>query len=520
MWFMHPSNQPLPMVEMTRNIPFTGEHQLSVSSFRAGSDSHAMGSQNRFMNIASTPVNFTPFAVESSRMNTSSHQHTNNTLEDDFTSSPMFQKTMDLVTEDLTDKENYQFQKLVAAITVGNMHSTEEEQEMQKEVEDELFNINNKWKERLFGWMPWGWEDTFKKSTIFTSFSIMIIICLYATGLGSFLILQQRISLCENNFGNLETMSQKDICKGQAENCKMGGDFINFKRYVEYRLAAYFLLSVPFLYMPFMSIMEITHTAKKVWERLGLLQNANANSEEKDSLLKVDASRKDTFDKFSYKKPGFICWASCYTLTHLSATGHEKMLLRLFFFFHVFLGGFSITFDAFLMQMSIPQDSPCDKLQKSLDKISDFFKFTIQQAASYNFAMGIVFFILTLFYIVNQWGNTTHTRMIKKSQQKAKQNKVNKRTRQHRKQLDEVLGEYKKNERVAKEQRDEIEEQRRETQMKENVLAAHQAAKREMQEEIQRTAGMYAGRGFSNIGDDSRLGAGYSNRSFSLNGSA
>ena len=297
-------------------------------------------------------------------------------------------------------------------LLTGGVYDEEKFHEISNHLKEDLFDIDNKIEDRIFGWMPWGWGDSCKNSSynFLPCTSLLILVALYVVGMGSFLLTSQRISICEQELVPLS--STNFTCKGLAATCAVSGTFSNFKVYIEYRLAAFIMLLVPFLYIPYMTIMEISFTAKKLWETMGIRHSVDSGGnqtkfEEFENTLRK--SRRDTISKGGYRGDAYLAMETTkHTLLNLSSSGHEKMLLTLFLIFHIIWGGFSIALDGSAMFMNMADNAPCGKLQKALNELSSEPKFNIQDAAKYKLGLGCFFFVLTLIFMFYQWGVTMH----------------------------------------------------------------------------------------------------------------
>jgi hypothetical protein len=307
-------------------------------------------------------------------------------------------------------------------LLTGGVYDENKFHEISNHLKEDLFDIDNKIEDRIFGWMPWGWGDSCKNSSynFLPCTSLLILIGLYVVGMGSFLLTSQRISICEQELVPRSNMNLS--CKELATSCAVSGSFSNFKVYVEYRIAAFIMLLVPFLYIPYMTIMEISFTAKKLWETMGIRHSIDSGGHQtkfekfENTLHK---SRRDTIEKGGYKGDAYLAMETTkHTLLNLSSSGHEQMLLLLFLVFHIVWGGFSIALDASAMFMNMDHNAPCGRLQKALNELSSAPKFNIQDAAKYNFGLGIIFFVLTLIFMFYQWGVTMHRVAFKRKEKK------------------------------------------------------------------------------------------------------
>jgi hypothetical protein len=307
-------------------------------------------------------------------------------------------------------------------LLTGGVYDEEKFHEISNHLKEDLFDIDNKIEDRIFGWMPWGWGDSCKNSSynFLPCTSFVILIGLYVVGMGSFLLTSQRISICEQELVPLSSPTL--ACKDLATTCQVSGTFSNFKLYVEFRVVAFIMLLVPFLYIPYMTIMEISFTAKKLWETMGIRHSVDSGGhqtkfEEFENTL--HKSRRDTITKGGYQGDAYLAMETTkHTLLNLSSSGHEKMLLTLFLIFHIVWGGFSIALDGSAMFMNMADNAPCGKLQKALNELSSAPKFNIQDAAKYNLVLGCFFFALTFIFMFYQWGVTMHRVAFKRKEKK------------------------------------------------------------------------------------------------------
>ena len=283
---------------------------------------------------------------------------------------------------------------------------------IEAQFEKELFYMSYRLDDRLFGWMPQSLYEKHQNSCYAAPISITFMIIVYCVGLASFVLQSQRIIVCEQNLIKIGS-PRNYSCKGFAENCNLGGgNFINYKAYVQYRLASYILLLIPFFYIPYMTIVDMTLVARTVWEKINpdifkKFQNNNVKefNRNKKEVYKTVHDRDTTFAENKYYTSNTL-WES---FTTLSPVGHEITLLVLFLVFHVILGGFSIAFDTMMAMTDITQKgSPCYQINDAMSDISDIFTFRLNEAGKYNLSVGSITFILTLYYMYSQLGNTLH----------------------------------------------------------------------------------------------------------------
>jgi hypothetical protein len=288
-----------------------------------------------------------------------------------------------------------------------------EESAIEAQFEKELFNMSYRLDDRIFGWMPWGMDDFNKNNFLAATCSICTLIIFYGAGLTSFILQNQRITVCEQG---LVIPPQNYSCRGMAAECLLaGGQFINYKAYVQYRLAAYILLIVPFLYIPYMTVVDMTLVAKKVWEKINPEVFNKFNTSKSREMqqgktterVKVTLDRKGTWEergsRLNFTHQTII--ESCCDMTPVQ---NEYMLLFLFTVFHIILGGFSIAFDSMMAITNTSSETACGKINTEMDKISDLIKFDIRQGGIWNLSVGAVCYIMTFYYMYRQLGNTLH----------------------------------------------------------------------------------------------------------------
>ena len=291
-------------------------------------------------------------------------------------------------------------------------------------LDNELFDLDTRLNDRLFGWLPDSCHSMSDGSlgTVCRSFSILCLIAIYGIGFGLIILLNQRISMCDqgvvmisDDIKNL-TDIQHQKCSGLADECELTARFITFRTYVNYRMTAYVFLLLPFLYIPYMSILELTHTAKKVWDEFKFTAPTQPLVKPTVTYL----SREDTF-----KEQGKIMYGlkkSRENLYSMSSVGHETVLLILFLVFHVILGCFSLCFDYLLMKIDTTKESTCDKLKSRLNNFNNGIYLDLDKVGTYNFAMGIITLILTLTYMCFQCTNTLYKHSRKKENKRLDKN--------------------------------------------------------------------------------------------------
>lgn len=273
--------------------------------------------------------------------------------------------------------------------------------------ERELFGLEYNINERVFGWCPCNIYETYlapstKYAMSLRCFAFLLLIVIYAVGLGCFILLHQRVETCDSDLINIKQIKDLDVsdkkvllsCKGNADSCELGKQFINFKGYLQYRLASYFLLLVPFLYIPYMTALDISNTAGRIWEKFRGL--------DKKGLELVEGKKRNEHFQGTFKGIEFAMKRGYKAHINYSATDHERVVLNLFFVFHVILGSFSTAFDYLLMSQDFTSNSPCGILDNNLDKIRNGVEIRLKTAGTYLFSMDIILFAFTLFFMIQQ----------------------------------------------------------------------------------------------------------------------
>jgi len=272
---------------------------------------------------------------------------------------------------------------------------------MELEYEKQLFDFDYRLEDRLFGWLPAGYDKTFKDSCC-KSFACFCVFLLgpYCFGFSMFAILNQQITLWDTGLSNPSLIKGNISCAGMATQCTFGGQFINFKAYVQYRLAAYVMLLIPFMYIPFMTVMDISNTAMKVWETI----RAPVKSPQKQNKpVQVLRDREETFAANGSRRE-FTRKQTLHNWRNYSSSDHEYMLLRLFGVFHIILGIFSLAFDILVAMANVENQLPCKILNDNLGKLATGPEWlTIRFIGLYSTITGTLYLAMTFAYMYNQY---------------------------------------------------------------------------------------------------------------------
>jgi hypothetical protein len=345
-------------------------------------------------------------------------------------------------------------------------HNPTEHKRLSKLLESELFEVDSRLNDRLFGWLP----DTCHKMTagsfglMCRFFLILCLIAIYGIGFALIILLNQRISMCDQGYvkGNeITNISQieKNKCSGLADECELSGRLITFRTYINYRITAFVFLLLPFLYMPYMSILEITHTAKKVWDEFKITPSRPPKFKPTVTYL----SRSKTFEK--QPKMMYAMKRASEKFSSMSSVGHETALLILFLVFHVIFGCFSIALDYLVMKIDTDKASKCDILETGLNKFNNGIYLELYKVGTYNFSMGIVTLTLTLSYMCLQCTHTLYKDTRRKEYAKLDRDDKQKEADKEREKLKRELEKNIRDKRSLADHNKELERMRQETEI-------------------------------------------------------
>jgi hypothetical protein len=258
-------------------------------------------------------------------------------------------------------------------------------------------------KEDLLGWMRDCWpcgralDQAILQSSLASGFVIVVLFTIYGLGISMFLLQLQFIGECEADLvilGNvnakLGTQEQVNVeeakkkmgtllCKGLAEQCRLDGTFVNLKQYIQYRVAAYILLLVPFLYIPFMvitftdsALRKITHQIKGLRiddESDAYLERQLEKSKKKMNasrpLIRDEESNMDMDRRLGNYGAGDIKTVIGDLVLSMDKDQHSLVLNVLFFLFHGVMGGVSLYYDGtlFITMRGEPSEGPCHQYE-------------------------------------------------------------------------------------------------------------------------------------------------------------
>lgn len=338
-------------------------------------------------------------------------------------------------------------------------------------VTSHLSNVSYNIKKELFSWVGCGFDEYFEKSNLHASIAILLMIFFYVFGLLQFTFQMQIISECDadmisvhdvlsagSNTGQ-QAITTPISCKGWADECiVIEGSHLTFKGYIVYRIIAYLLLLVPFMYMPFVVIATLDGTIAKVANIINVLTTKRKNQGEDGSegflLEEDDPEEPEAPQRQRFKSnPKEITNRTAYVSENLAAVlqdikreGHEFLTQVMFLVFHGGLGIFSIVADTYLVLMvigNVEMSPVCMNLKLKAQDFSGGQLFTDWKFVGYwQLITGCVFMVMVIWYSSNQCFFCLHKRVekieTKKHQQNMDEHARNLNRRRHRQTITHV----------------------------------------------------------------------------------
>jgi hypothetical protein len=292
---------------------------------------------------------------------------------------------------------------------------------------DKLGSLVYNCHEDLFAWTRAPCSDWFfeEGSSWYTGpCAIILMLFLYGFGVALFFMHLQYMSYCDEDKTTLEKANKAiaatvanangtkvllSSCSGWAAECKLYGTTLYLKDYLQYRAAAYILLLVPFLYIPFMVITSVNHSVADI---IQMLMNAMESDPTTQSVQKQKQKlqeKKDRFDamdadKFNMREMGHLVGD---IMQRMDYDGHSWVLLLLFFLFHGVMGGISLFYDGSLYVTMAEHDDnqKCARYQTRLNELSEGAKvitMDLKFLAMWQLIWGIVLGVVTVTYLLVQ----------------------------------------------------------------------------------------------------------------------
>lgn len=282
-------------------------------------------------------------------------------------------------------------------------------QNLKKKVGSLSFNFRHD----LFAWLDWCLPCCVDDSNIYPPLcAMMVMLLLYGFGIATFFLHLQYNSYCDQNLTTIGS-GVKTSCMGWADECRVWGTTISLKAYLQYRAAAYVLLLLPFLYMPYMVLVSIN---QMVTDIIGTLVDTLEPDEGKrfDSVYNKQIGAKlDRANKIKENKDWEVVKLNeTFTLvgdimSQMDRDGHDRVVLFLFFIFHGVMGGISMYFDlsVYLTLKEHDSDQKCARYQNRLNAMAEAAKgmtMSLEFLSMWHFLTGLVWMILTVCYLLIQ----------------------------------------------------------------------------------------------------------------------
>jgi hypothetical protein len=167
------------------------------------------------------------------------------------------------------------------------------------------------------------------------------------------------------------------------------------------------------MYIPFMTVMDISNTAMKVWETI----RVPVKSRKDVQVLKDPKANKEHHGtRFAYTRKQTL-----HNWRNFSSSDHENMLLRLFLVFHIILGCFSLAFDIMVAMEDVQNQKACKIVDDNLGKLvnnTDWIK--LHFIGLYGSIVGTFYLAMTLYYMYLQYASSLHRESFTRSIQDKK----------------------------------------------------------------------------------------------------
>ena len=285
-------------------------------------------------------------------------------------------------------------------------------------IQKKLGSLRWNLQEDLFAWTRCGGDCFFdeKSSTCIVPIAIAVMLGGYGFGLSLFIIHLQTMNFCDSDMTTLDKIAKNNeqkliSCKDWASECQIYGTSINFKQYLQYRTAAYILLLIPFLYIPFMITVFINHSVSDIVKMLVNTLDPDPQDSETTILREKLKAKKSLYDaKENHQlRFGDLKNMTVDILKRMDRDGHSSVLLLLFFLFHGVMGGVSLYFDGsvFVTVSDGKNDNmgKCERYQRQLydmQHMSGNITLNIRFLSMYQLIAGIGLACITLLYMLVQ----------------------------------------------------------------------------------------------------------------------
>jgi hypothetical protein len=271
--------------------------------------------------------------------------------------------------------------------------------------------------EDLFAWTRcWGGECFFQEGTggYWTAFVMLLMLFLYGFGIALFFVHLQYMTHCNDGLTTIskakETGGNLTSCEGWASECKLHGTTLFLKDYLQYRAAAYVLLLIPFMYIPFMAITFVNQSVSDIVTMLVDTMETNRDSESVVQIKSKLEAERDRYkamqtNRLSAEDMGVLMRG---ILRRMDRDGHSSVLLLLVFLFHGLMGGVSLYYDGSLFVtvdgFRNDDNKKCERYQNRLYEMAkkNEVSLDLKFLAMWSMLVGIGTWALTAVYLLVQ----------------------------------------------------------------------------------------------------------------------
>ena len=283
-----------------------------------------------------------------------------------------------------------------------------------KDIQDRLGNVGFSFQSDLFDWTRWMCGDFFLGSDYSwcaVPCVMVVMMVLYSFGLALLLLHLQYMNMCEQGLvkavepcgaGKL-CPTPTPSCGGLAQQCLVTGTTLNFEGYIQYRIAAYILVLVPLLYIPFMVILYMSSAIKTI---TGLLLNVQQDDWQTKFNSTREQSLQEKAQRQGSKDRGMKEFGSA--LGNLAARmdkdGHSSVMNLMVLVFHGLMGGASMFLDASLY--ASVKDGATPECQKYQDTINEMkltpLSMDLEFLSLWELLVGSFFAVVTILYLMSE----------------------------------------------------------------------------------------------------------------------
>jgi ABC-type multidrug transport system fused ATPase/permease subunit len=241
--------------------------------------------------------------------------------------------------------------------------------------------------------------------------ALVVMVILYGFGITLFFMHLQYNQYCEDNLTTIGANAANVSCAGWADECRIWGTTFSLKAYMQYRAAAYVLLLLPFLYMPYMVLVSINQMVTNI---VGTLVDLAETDDEKKYTTYVkqqNQKRLEQAEEFQSREKDMRYYGDTVKLvgtilSQMDKDGHNQVVLLLFFLFHGVMGAVSLYFDGsvYMTLKNHDDDKKCERYQKRLEEMApDTLPISIEFLTMWHLSLGSVWMLVTLSYLLVQF---------------------------------------------------------------------------------------------------------------------